>query len=182
VSQFVRCVAQRIPGVSRVEGNRKSYRVSYFQARLSGKEQDGEHQTRRQGKRGSQMNLHVQLQEAVPVWKASTDERISLYERAWRYRRLLHCVAQRVLGNPDRAAIAVGNCLYTASRHATALDGEGAFRSWLVRVAIDEALAILHGRNIPKGRCGRGAGGIRTALSSSQYEMFLDETRCNSQA
>ena len=128
------------------------------------------------------MNLRVQVQEARQDWEASTDERMSLYERAWRYRRLLHGVVHGVLGNPDRAAIAVAKCLHTASRQTTALDGEGAFRSWLVRIAIDEALTILHGRDIPKGRCERGAAGIGSALSSSQDELFLDEPRCNSHA
>jgi DNA-directed RNA polymerase specialized sigma24 family protein len=57
-----------------------------------------------------------------------------------------------VLGNPDRAHIAVQNCLFSASNQVTIFDCEGAFRSWLVRIAIDEALAILHGSNIPAHR------------------------------
>jgi DNA-directed RNA polymerase specialized sigma24 family protein len=64
---------------------------------------------------------------------------------AERYRRLLHFVAHRVLGNPDEATIAVDNCLYGAARHVTTFDCEGAFRSWLVRLVIDEALTIRHG-------------------------------------
>jgi len=57
-----------------------------------------------------------------------------------------------VLGSPDRAAIAVENCLFSACHYVPAFDCEGAFRSWLVRLAIDEALAILHGRSIPEHR------------------------------
>jgi DNA-directed RNA polymerase specialized sigma24 family protein len=53
-----------------------------------------------------------------------------------------------VLGNPDRAVIAIENCLFSAARHVTTFDDEGAFRSWLVRLALDESLAILHGRKI----------------------------------
>jgi DNA-directed RNA polymerase specialized sigma24 family protein len=64
---------------------------------------------------------------------------------AERCRRLLHFVAHRVLGNPDKAAIAVDNCLYGAARHVTTFNCEGAFRSWLVRLVIDEALMICHG-------------------------------------
>jgi DNA-directed RNA polymerase specialized sigma24 family protein len=119
--------------------------------------------------------LKLQLRESVAVRKDSADKQTSVYVRASRYRRLLHFVANRVLGNPDRADIAVENCLYSASRHATAFDCEGAFRSWLVRIAIDEALAILHRSDIPNHRRELGAAGNRTALFSSQYEMLLEK-------
>jgi hypothetical protein len=109
-----------------------------------------EHQNQKVGvKVQFTLNLDLESHEAVPVWKGSARERMSLYVRALRYRRLLHLVAHRVLGNPDRANIAVENCLLAASRHVRAFDCEGAFRSWLVRLAIDEALAILHGRDLP---------------------------------
>ena len=100
----------------------------------------------------STLNLKLHSHEAIPVSRVLADNRRSSYVRASRYRRLLHFVAQRVLGNPDRADIAVENCLFSASRHVPAFDCEGAFRSWLVRLAIDEALAILHGRSIPDDR------------------------------
>lgn len=63
-----------------------------------------------------------------------------------RYRRLLHFIADHVLGNPNKAAICVDNCLYRAAQHVAAFNCEGAFRSWLVRLVIDEALMILHRR------------------------------------
>jgi DNA-directed RNA polymerase specialized sigma24 family protein len=129
---------------------------------------------------GFTVNLTLPLYEAVPVWKRSAGERMALYVRASRYRHLLYFVALRVLGNPDRAAFAVDNCLHSASRHVTAFDCEGAFRSWLVRIAIDEALAILHGSNITEDRRELGAAGSRTALFSSQYEMALDKPPGNS--
>jgi Sigma-70 region 2 len=109
-----------------------------------------EHQNQKVGvKVQFTLNLDLESHEAVPVWKGSARERMSLYVRALRYRRLLHLVAHRVLSNPDGANIAVENCLLAASRHVRAFDCEGAFRSWLVRLAIDEALAILHGRDLP---------------------------------
>jgi hypothetical protein len=98
------------------------------------------------------LNLKLHSQEAIPVSRVSADTRRSSYVRASRYRRLLNFVAHRVLGNPDRADIAVENCLFSASQLVTAFDCEGAFRSWLVRLVIDEALAILHGRSIPEHR------------------------------
>ena len=60
-----------------------------------------------------------------------------------RYRRVLYRIAYRVLENHEEAGDAVQNCLLAASCNVPRFDSEGAFRSWLVRVLIDEALAIL---------------------------------------
>ena len=60
-----------------------------------------------------------------------------------RYRRLLSLIAYRVLGNDEDAEDAVQNCLRAASVRAPRFDHEGAFRSWLARVLIDEAVTIL---------------------------------------
>jgi DNA-directed RNA polymerase specialized sigma24 family protein len=69
-----------------------------------------------------------------------------------RYRRLLSLIAYRVLGNHEQAEDAVRNCLRAASDCAPRFDHEGAFRSWLARVLIDEAVTILNKqRNSAKG-------------------------------
>jgi DNA-directed RNA polymerase specialized sigma24 family protein len=57
------------------------------------------------------------------------------------YSRVLYRVAYRVLENHQEAKEAVRNCLLAASSNAPRFENEGAFRSWLVRVLIDEALA-----------------------------------------
>jgi DNA-directed RNA polymerase specialized sigma24 family protein len=57
--------------------------------------------------------------------------------------RLLHFVACRVLGGPERAHDAIEACWLTTSRNSPRFEYEGEFRRWLVRVLIDEALAIL---------------------------------------
>jgi DNA-directed RNA polymerase specialized sigma24 family protein len=62
--------------------------------------------------------------------------------RFWRSYRLLHLIACRVLGGPERAEEAVDNCWQTASRGRPRFEYEGAFRSWLLRVLIDEALCL----------------------------------------
>lgn len=64
---------------------------------------------------------------------------------AWssRYHGLLYFTACRVLGGQERADDAVQKCLLAASRNPPRFDSEGAFRSWLVRILIDEALLIL---------------------------------------
>ena len=64
-------------------------------------------------------------------------------ERFLRSYRLLNLIACRLLGDEDRALVAILNCWQTASRNPTNFANEGAFRSWLVRVLIDEALAIF---------------------------------------
>jgi len=59
------------------------------------------------------------------------------------YRPLLYSLACRVLGDIPGAENALENCWRTASRNPPEFDYEGAFRSWLARVLINEALAIL---------------------------------------
>jgi DNA-directed RNA polymerase specialized sigma24 family protein len=66
--------------------------------------------------------------------------------RASRYSGLLPFVACRVLGDERNAEDAVEKCLLIASEASMHFDSEGAFRSWLVRILIDEALLILKRR------------------------------------
>ena|ERR1700730_1558653 len=61
-----------------------------------------------------------------------------------RYRRVLSLIAYRVLGNHEEAQHAVRNCIRVASDSAARFDHEGAFRSWLARILIDEAVTILY--------------------------------------
>jgi DNA-directed RNA polymerase specialized sigma24 family protein len=64
-------------------------------------------------------------------------------ERFLRSYRFLLFIAGRVLGDEERSSIAIQHCWRTAWRNPRHFEHEGAFRSWLVRVLIDEALAIL---------------------------------------
>ena len=66
-----------------------------------------------------------------------------------RCRETLHFLACRVLGSPEQAQEVVENCRITASWNPPTFEYEGAFRSWLVRILIDEALAILRQRVEP---------------------------------
>ena len=61
-----------------------------------------------------------------------------------RYRRVLSLVAYRVIGSHEAAEVAVQNCLRTASHNVPRIEHEGAFRCWLVRVLIDEAVILLN--------------------------------------
>ena len=56
---------------------------------------------------------------------------------------MLNFIACRVLCDEGKALVAIQNCRQAASRNPPHFEYEGAFRSWLVRVLIDEALAIL---------------------------------------
>ena len=74
----------------------------------------------------------------------SEEEQSAIFVRRFlRSYRLLIFIACRVLGNEETAPIAVQNCWRTSSRNLPHFEHEGAFRTWLVRVLIDEALAIL---------------------------------------
>jgi DNA-directed RNA polymerase specialized sigma24 family protein len=65
-----------------------------------------------------------------------------------RCRRLLHFIATRVLGDPERADEAVESCWLSASRIPPWFEDEGAFCSWLFRVLVYEALALRdHGQD-----------------------------------
>jgi DNA-directed RNA polymerase specialized sigma24 family protein len=63
--------------------------------------------------------------------------------RFWRCRRLLQFIACRILNDPEQAKKAVENCWLSASARAPHFEYEGAFRSWLLRVLIDEALLLF---------------------------------------
>ena len=78
------------------------------------------------------------------------DNRIELEEdhavfvnRFERCRHLLYLIAGRILGGNERIEEAVQRCFTTASRKPPKFRYEGAFRCWLLRVLIDEALLIL---------------------------------------
>lgn len=60
-----------------------------------------------------------------------------------RYRRLLYDLARRILRNHEEAEDAVQTCLLLAYRNLCNVKDEGSFRSWLVRILINEAFAIV---------------------------------------
>jgi catechol 2,3-dioxygenase-like lactoylglutathione lyase family enzyme len=56
----------------------------------------------------------------------------------------LQHIANQILGDYLMAEHALQNCWFRASRNPQKLENEGAFRSWVVRLLISEALSILH--------------------------------------
>ena len=72
-----------------------------------------------------------------------------------RYRRVLSLVAYSVLADHAEAEDAVQNCLLTVSGNVPKFEHEGAFRCWLIRVLIDEAVTILVERSSTRESCRR---------------------------
>jgi RNA polymerase sigma-70 factor, ECF subfamily len=63
-----------------------------------------------------------------------------------RYQRLLHALACRVLGGPEDAQDVVQNCLLQAFCKLKQFNHEGTFRSWLVRILVNEAITVRRKR------------------------------------
>jgi len=63
-----------------------------------------------------------------------------------RYRPILYRLAQRVLHNHEEAEDAVQNCSLAAFRKLKSFKYEGAFRSWLARILVNEAITIFRKR------------------------------------
>jgi DNA-directed RNA polymerase specialized sigma24 family protein len=81
------------------------------------------------------------------------DSDSALFDRRfWGCYRLQHFIACRILDDPEQAKKAVENCWHSASACAPRFEFEGAFRSWLLRVLIDEALILLRQRQHTFGR------------------------------
>jgi len=67
-----------------------------------------------------------------------------------RCRKLLVFIAGRVLTRQESIEEAMYNCWRVASRNPPRLEHEGAFRSWLVRVLLDQAF-VIHRRRRNRG-------------------------------
>jgi DNA-directed RNA polymerase specialized sigma24 family protein len=99
--------------------------------------------------------------------------------RFWRCYRLLFFIAYRILGDSQDAKKAVENCWYSASFRASQVEYEGAFRSWLARVLIDEALLLLRQRQpLRTPYLGIEPPGEQPANAKTN-EMDLDDKREN---
>jgi DNA-directed RNA polymerase specialized sigma24 family protein len=64
--------------------------------------------------------------------------------RFLRCRETVHFIAGLILGGSEMAERAVRNCWVRASRNPPSFESEGPFRSWIMRILINESLSILH--------------------------------------
>jgi DNA-directed RNA polymerase specialized sigma24 family protein len=81
------------------------------------------------------------------LYSPNHQQDIAFMQRFRRCNSVLHFLAYRILGTHEEAGIAVENCMIVASRNPPDFEYEGAFRSWVARILIDEALATLRERN-----------------------------------
>jgi len=79
-----------------------------------------------------------------------------------RCRQLLSFIARRVLGGDEGVNEAVHNCRRKATQNAPRFEHEGAFRSWLLRILIDEALEVLRKKQPVPGWGQGNVGCLRT--------------------
>jgi DNA-directed RNA polymerase specialized sigma24 family protein len=91
-------------------------------------------------------DLPVGCRPLEPDGQSAEESRTTFDLRFSRSYRLLHFVAHRILHCLEEAEVAVKNCYRTASRNPPAFSNEGAFKSWLVRILIDEATLLLHSK------------------------------------
>jgi len=95
---------------------------------------------------GLKTSVRLHTSENIPMSNDLRQQAEVFEVRFSRCRKVLYFLACRVLGSSDLAYDVVENCKITASRNPPRFEDEGAFRSWLVRILIDEALAIVRER------------------------------------
>jgi hypothetical protein len=124
LSDWPVCTTSRDPIPTRVPAGRAPARSAYFlQLQLDGPptiEQKGDSR-----------------------FSGAEDERQEFHERFLRCRGLLCLIASRVLDGDKGVDEAVENCFLAAICNPQEFESEGSFRSWLLRILINEALQIL---------------------------------------
>ena len=87
------------------------------------------------------MRLH--MYEDLTISNGAQEHPAIFAARFARFRGLLRFISSRVLGSNEEVENALQSCWITASCNPPKFEYEGAFRSWLLRILIDEALIIL---------------------------------------
>jgi RNA polymerase sigma factor (sigma-70 family) len=77
------------------------------------------------------------------MFSNTKDETQAFHARLSRCRGLLYFIASRALYDGEGVDEAVENCFLTAIRNPKKFASEGSFRSWLLRILVNEALQIL---------------------------------------
>lgn len=81
-----------------------------------------------------------------PDGRSREDIQTTFEQQFSRCRKLLQFIALRILSCAEEAEQAVNNCRLHASCNPPGFSSEGAFKSWLVRILIDEARLLLRNR------------------------------------
>jgi DNA-directed RNA polymerase specialized sigma24 family protein len=89
-----------------------------------------------------QTGLPVASRRRKSASESGEDSRQAFERQFARSRKLLSFLARRILNCVQEAEEAVKNCRLNASRNPPRFSSEGAFKSWLVRILIDEATLL----------------------------------------
>lgn len=81
-------------------------------------------------------------EDSETIGSETVDSETIFGQQFSRCRKLLYFIARRILNCAEEAETAVRNCRRTASRNLQNFQSEGAFKSWLVRILIDEATLL----------------------------------------
>jgi RNA polymerase sigma-70 factor, ECF subfamily len=84
--------------------------------------------------------------DSVLISRALCGDEEALNDLFSHYYSFLHFLACRVLGSREEAQDVVQNCLLRAVRNLQQFNNEGAFRSWLARILVNEAISLLRKR------------------------------------
>jgi RNA polymerase sigma factor (sigma-70 family) len=85
-------------------------------------------------------------EERVLISKALCGDQLALNDLLTHHYAFLHFLACRVLGGPDDAQDVVQNCMLRAVRNIQQFNNAGAFRNWLARILVNEAINVLRQR------------------------------------
>jgi RNA polymerase sigma-70 factor, ECF subfamily len=110
----------------------------------------------------------AKVEDSVLISKALDGDQDAWSMLFSRYHRFLYSLACRTLGGRDDADDAVQNCLVQALRNLQQFNNAGAFRSWLARILVNEAIVLIRKRN-SKARF------IDTRRSRNEEREVLDE-------
>jgi DNA-directed RNA polymerase specialized sigma24 family protein len=108
-----------------------------------------------------QADLPVGSRHLKPDGESRDDSTTTFELQFSRCRKLLQFIARRILNCVQEAEEAVKNCRLKAASNPPGFTTEGAFKSWLVRILIDEATLLLRKRqsdsaassqHLPQGR------------------------------
>ena len=103
-------------------------------------------------------------QEQELVAALQRGEKAAVPRLVRRYGGLLYSVALRVTGNSEDAEEAVQDALLQAFRLASRFRGESAFQTWLVRIAINAAIAAI----LPT--CGLSGSGLKNRTNTAKTD------------
>jgi len=130
------------------------------------------------------MTEHNRLDDSLLISNSLRGDAEALNALFSRYQRLLHSLACRVLGGPEEAPDVVQNCLLQAFCKLKQFTHAGTFRSWLVRILVNEAITVRRRRNGKlaasmastfEGEQGGGVDQLPSAVSDPEQALVKKE-------